>query len=75
MSQTKETAFHDFKWTLDIAKGSQDFPKIIKDVYAFSKNFFLKFLVHDLHIIFFVNNRSFLLNFENALILSGFLLC
>ena len=34
--QTKETTFHDFKWTLDVAKDSQDFPKIIKDVYAFS---------------------------------------
>lgn len=35
-SQKKETTFHDFKWTLDIKKDSQDFPKIIKDVYAFS---------------------------------------
>lgn len=35
-SQKKETTFHDFKWTLDVAKDSQDFPKIIKDVYAFS---------------------------------------
>jgi len=36
LSQAKETTFHDFKWTIDVSKGSQDFPKIIKDVYAFS---------------------------------------
>lgn len=36
LAQTKETTFHDFKWTLDVRKYSQDFPKIIKDVYAFS---------------------------------------
>ncbi|MFY9299885.1 MAG: ATP-binding protein [Candidatus Nitrosotenuis sp.] len=36
LSQKKETTFHDFKWTLDVTKNSQDFPKIIKDVYAFS---------------------------------------
>ncbi len=35
-AQKKETTFHDFKWTLDVTKDSQDFPKIIKDVYAFS---------------------------------------
>ena len=36
LAQTKETTFHDFKWTVDITKDSQDFTKIIKDVYAFS---------------------------------------
>ena len=36
MAQTKETTFCDFKWTLDVTKNSQDFLKIIKDVYAFS---------------------------------------
>lgn len=36
LSQTKETSFHDFKLTVDISKNSSDFPKIIKDVYAFS---------------------------------------
>ena len=36
ISQNKETSFHDFKWTIDTRKDSQDFPKIIKDVYAFS---------------------------------------
>lgn len=35
-SQKKETTYHDFKWTLDVSRDSQDFPKIIKDVYAFS---------------------------------------
>lgn len=36
LSQTKETSFHDFKWTLDIGKNSVDFPKIVKDVFAFT---------------------------------------
>ena len=36
LSQTKETNYHDFKKTLDISKNSNDFPKIIKDVYGFS---------------------------------------
>ena len=36
LSQTKETTFHDFKWTIDVSKDSPDFPKIIKDVYAFT---------------------------------------
>jgi len=34
---TKETPFLDFKTTMDIGKDS-DFPKIIKDVFAFSNN-------------------------------------
>ena len=34
--QTKETAFYDFKWFIDASKHSREFPKIIKDVYAFS---------------------------------------
>ena len=34
--QSRETPFHDFKRTINVAKGSPDFPKIIKDVYAFS---------------------------------------
>lgn len=38
LAQTKETPYHDFKSTLSIAKDSQDFPKIIKDVYAFSNH-------------------------------------
>lgn len=36
LSQIKETNYHDFKTTLDISKNSNDFPKIIKDVYGFS---------------------------------------
>ena len=36
LAQTKETGFHDFKWAIDVSKNSMDFPKIIKDVYAFS---------------------------------------
>ena len=36
LHQSGETPYHDFKRTLDISKGSADFPKIIKDVYAFS---------------------------------------
>lgn len=36
LSQTNETAFLDFKWILDVKRDSQEFPKIIKDVYAFS---------------------------------------
>lgn len=36
LHQSHETPFHDFKRTINIAKGSPDFPKIIKDVYAFS---------------------------------------
>ena len=36
LAQTKETSFHDFKWAIDVSKNSMDFPKIIKDVYAFS---------------------------------------
>lgn len=36
LSQTKETKYLDFKSILDISKNSNDFPKIIKDVYAFS---------------------------------------
>ena len=36
LAQTKETSFHDFKWTIDASKNSTDFSKIIKDVYAFS---------------------------------------
>lgn len=36
LSQSNETAFLDFKWILDVKKNSQEFPKIIKDVYAFS---------------------------------------
>lgn len=36
LSQSKETSFHDFKRAVDIRKSSADFPKIIKDVYAFS---------------------------------------
>ncbi|MCE2507491.1 MAG: ATP-binding protein [Nitrosopumilaceae archaeon] len=36
LSQTKETNYHDFKKTLSGKKDSNDFPKIIKDVYGFS---------------------------------------
>ncbi|MBI2005302.1 MAG: ATP-binding protein, partial [Candidatus Aenigmarchaeota archaeon] len=36
LSQTKETSFHDFKWTIDVSKNSIDFPKIVKDVFAFT---------------------------------------
>lgn len=36
LSQTKETTYHDFKANLDISKNSNDFPKIIKDIYGFS---------------------------------------
>ena len=36
LHRTGEAPFHDFKWTISTAKGSEDFPKIIKDVYAFS---------------------------------------
>lgn len=36
LSQTKETNYLDFKAILDISKNSNDFPKIIKDVYGFS---------------------------------------
>jgi len=36
LAQTKETNYHDFKTALDISKNSNDFPKIIKDVYGFS---------------------------------------
>lgn len=36
LSQTKETNYHDFKATLSISKDSNDFPKIIKDVYGFA---------------------------------------
>ena len=36
LSQTKETTFHDFKWTLDVSKTSSDFPKIMKDIFAFA---------------------------------------
>lgn len=36
-AQTKETPFLDFKTTMDVGKDS-DFPKIIKDVFAFSNN-------------------------------------
>ncbi len=36
LSQTKETNYLDFKATLDISRNSNDFPKIIKDVYGFS---------------------------------------
>lgn len=36
LSQTKETNYHDFKTILDISRNSNDFPKIIKDVYGFS---------------------------------------
>ncbi|AJZ76193.1 helix-turn-helix domain-containing protein [Candidatus Nitrosotenuis cloacae] len=36
LSQSKETPFHDFKSTLDIGKNSTDFPKIIKDIFAFT---------------------------------------
>lgn len=36
LSQTKETNYHDFKAILDISRNSNDFPKIIKDVYGFS---------------------------------------
>ncbi|MGB6463346.1 MAG: ATP-binding protein [Nitrosotalea sp.] len=37
LSQTKETSFHDFKWTIDVRKDS-DFPEIVKDVFAFSNH-------------------------------------
>lgn len=36
-SFTKETPFLDFKTTMDVGKDS-DFPKIVKDVFAFSNN-------------------------------------
>ena len=35
LSQTKETSYHDFKTTFNISKNSNDFPKIMKDVYGF----------------------------------------
>lgn len=34
--QAKETAFYDFKWFIDASRQSHEFPKIIKDIYAFS---------------------------------------
>ena len=36
LHRSGEAPFHDFKWTVNTAKDSNDFPKIIKDVYAFS---------------------------------------
>lgn len=36
LHQASESSFLDFKQTIDISRGSPDFPKIIKDVYAFS---------------------------------------
>lgn len=36
LHRTGEAPFHDFKWTISTAKNSDEFAKIIKDVYAFS---------------------------------------
>ena len=36
LSQSRESSYFDYKATLDIGRKSTDFPKLIKDVYAFA---------------------------------------